>query len=107
MCSIPLYVPASYHYLLFLYPIAFSYHHCLRRPPFTLNPIAFSYCHCFTTLYTTTTCLRLPPLTLDPIAFDLYPLAPIASRSQYSHPSVTTVHNLTIRPEFKNDPTRI
>ncbi|KAG0142160.1 hypothetical protein CROQUDRAFT_97879 [Cronartium quercuum f. sp. fusiforme G11] len=35
-----------------------------------------------------------------PIASDLYPLAPIASRSQYSHPSVTTVHNLTIRPEF-------
>ncbi|KAG0150518.1 hypothetical protein CROQUDRAFT_175263 [Cronartium quercuum f. sp. fusiforme G11] len=38
--------------------------------------------------------------TSDPIASDLYPLAPIASRSQYSHPSVTTVHNLTIRPEF-------
>ncbi|KAG0141344.1 hypothetical protein CROQUDRAFT_663971 [Cronartium quercuum f. sp. fusiforme G11] len=61
MCSIPLYVPASYHYLLFLYPVA----------------------------------------------FDLYPLAPIASRSEYSHPSVTTVHNLTIQPEFKNDLTQI
>ncbi|KAG0138871.1 hypothetical protein CROQUDRAFT_667178 [Cronartium quercuum f. sp. fusiforme G11] len=46
--------------------------------------------------YTTTTCLWLPPLTLDPIASNLYPLAPIASRSQYSHPSITTIQNLTI-----------
>ncbi|KAG0139177.1 hypothetical protein CROQUDRAFT_666830, partial [Cronartium quercuum f. sp. fusiforme G11] len=87
---------------MYLFPPSYTtssyylYHTSLPCLLYTSDPITFSHYHCFTTLYTTTTCL--PSSTLDLIAFNLYPLAPIASQSQYSHPSITTIHNLMIRP---------